>query len=119
MLAAGAVGADILITKYLKNWVRIILLVILIPSIILVTPFAIPVLNLDSFIKFSEFVGLKPGVGERSKQGVLPQFYADRFGWKEMTQKVADVYNTLSPEEKKNAVIFTQNYGEEGAIDYF
>ena len=119
MLAAGSVGADILITRFLKYWVRPILLLLMLPSIILVTPFAVPVLKVDSFINFSEFVGLKPGVGERSEQGILPQFYADRFGWKEMVSKTAEVYNRLSPEEKKKAVIIAQNYGEAGAVDYF
>lgn len=119
MLAAGAVGADLLITQYLKNRARIFLVIVMIPFIILVTPFAIPILSLDSFISFSEFVGLKPGVGERSEQGILPQFYADRFGWKEMTEKVRDVYQKLSADEKKKAIIIAQNYGEAGAIDYY
>ncbi|PKL83225.1 MAG: hypothetical protein CVV24_06120 [Ignavibacteriae bacterium HGW-Ignavibacteriae-3] len=119
MLAAGAVGADILISRYLKDWVRIFIFVLIIPSAVFVTPFAIPVLDLDSFIKFSEFTGLRPSSGERSAQGILPQFFADRFGWKEMAEKVAEVYNKLNEEEKKNVVIFAQNYGEAGAINYY
>jgi len=45
MLAAGALSVDILLEKYLRNWVRPILLISLIPSMILVTPYAIPILN--------------------------------------------------------------------------
>ena len=32
--------------------------------------------------------------------GVLPQIYADMFGWEEMTQQVAAYYHTLSPDEQ-------------------
>ncbi len=119
MLAAGVIGADILIEKYLRNFVRIILVVLVIPFAIIVTPFAIPVLNVDTFIKYSETLGTKPESGERSKLGLLPQFYADRFGWKDMVKKVALAYNKLSPEEKKEVLIFGQNYGEAGAVNFY
>ncbi len=119
MLAAGAVGADFLIEKYLKNWVRIFLLVGIIPSAFIVTPFAIPVLDVEPFIEFTNLTGIKPGSGERSELGVLPQFFADRFGWEEMVQKVSEVYNQLSEEEKQKALILGQNYGEAGAVDYY
>jgi hypothetical protein len=119
VLAAGVIGADYLIEKYLKNYVRVILIVLVIPFAIIVTPFAIPVLNVKSFIKFSERLGIKPESGERSKLGLLPQFYADRFGWEDMVKKVALAYNKLSPEEKKEVLIFGQNYGEAGAVDFY
>jgi hypothetical protein len=40
-------------------------------------------------------------------------------GWKEMTAKTAAAYSTLSNEEKKNTIIFADNYGEAGAINYY
>jgi hypothetical protein len=40
-------------------------------------------------------------------------------GWPEMVQTVAGVYTGLSPEEQKKTAIFTVNYGEAGAIDFF
>lgn len=119
MLAAGVLGADILIEKYLRKWVRILLVLIIIPFVIIIVPYAIPILNVDSFINFSKFIGIKPGANERLKQGILPQFYADRFGWKDMVKQVADVYNTLTEDEKKDVIIFAQNYGETGAINYY
>jgi hypothetical protein len=119
IIAAGIVGTDFIITTYLKNWLRFIMVFILLASAIIITPFAIPVLNVDAFIRFSETLGIKPASGERSHLGILPQFYADRFGWKEMTEKVAEAYNKLSPEEKKKVVIFGQNYGEASAVNYY
>jgi hypothetical protein len=40
-------------------------------------------------------------------------------GWEEMTQKVAKAYETLSDSEKINTVIFCDNYGMAGAVNYY
>jgi len=119
IIAAGVVGAESLTNKYFIKSGRIILLFTLIPSYLLIAPFAIPVLSVESFLKFSEAVGIKPSSGERILTGVLPQFFADRFGWKEMAGKVSEAYNKLSENEKKEVVIFAQNYGEAGAVNYY
>ncbi len=49
----------------------------------------------------------------------LPQDFADMLGWEEMTKKVAAAYHSLTPEEKKNAVIFCNNYGMAGAVNFY
>lgn len=49
----------------------------------------------------------------------LPQDFGDMLGWKEMTEKTAKAYSSLSDEEKKNTFIFADNYGEAGAINYY
>ena len=119
ILAAGAVGIDHLIERYLKNWVRYAFVIFVLPGYLFAVPFSIPVLDVDSFIKYSEATGIKPASGERSQLGLLPQFYADRFGWKEMVKDVEFAYNKLSNEENKKAIIFGQNYGEAGAVNYY
>lgn len=45
--------------------------------------------------------------------------YADMFGWPELAQQTALVYDGLPPDEKATAMIVAQNYGEAGAIDLF
>jgi 4-amino-4-deoxy-L-arabinose transferase-like glycosyltransferase len=119
IIASGIVGLDILIAENGLKWFRYLMIFILVASAVLVTPFSIPVLKVDSFIRYSESLGLKPGNGERSSLGILPQFYADRFGWKEMVEKVSVVYNKLSDDEKKKVLIFAQNYGEASAVNYY
>jgi hypothetical protein len=119
LLAIGAVGADILIERYLKNYIRPLLLILVIPSALIVTPLAIPVLSVEDLVKFQNITGIKPASGERSELGALPQFFADRFGWEEMVEKVAEAYEMLSDEEKEKALVFGQNYGEAGAVDYY
>src|SRR6201999_2075244 len=56
---------------------------------------------------------------ERMKLGVLPQQFADMFGWPEMAADVARVYRTLPPADRARAAIFGQNYGEAAAMDIF
>lgn len=121
ILAAGAVELEKIVERFLTKrvWAYAVIIILLIPSFIVVTPFAIPALPVDDFITFQETIGIKPSSGERSKEGVLPQFFADRFGWEEMVQDVAKAYNKLSKKEKSQVIIIADNYGEAGAIDYY
>jgi 4-amino-4-deoxy-L-arabinose transferase-like glycosyltransferase len=119
MLAAGIVGADYLIQRFTRSFMRIVLVIIVIPFAFIVAPFAIPILNVDSFIKYSQALGVTATNAERSELGMLPQFYSDRFGWEGMVKEVATAYNKLSKEEKKEALIFGQNYGEAGAVNFY
>jgi 4-amino-4-deoxy-L-arabinose transferase-like glycosyltransferase len=56
---------------------------------------------------------------EDLKDHPLPQDFADMLGWEEMTQKVANAYNTLDSNEKKNTILFCDNYGQAGAVNYY
>jgi hypothetical protein len=56
---------------------------------------------------------------ENLESGVLPQNFADQFGWRELTDTVAAIYNRLSADEKAKACIFAGNYGEAGALEFF
>ncbi|MGN6532411.1 MAG: glycosyltransferase family 39 protein [Ginsengibacter sp.] len=49
----------------------------------------------------------------------LPQDFGDMLGWKEMAEKTAKAYSSLSDEEKKQTFIFADNYGEAGAVNYY
>jgi hypothetical protein len=82
-------------------------------------PFALPILPVDVFIRYETVTGIMPPSEERQKLTELPQYYADMFGWKEMAEKVAVVYSSLSPEDRARAVFYGNNYGEAAAIDVF
>ena len=88
---------------------------------LLLAPLAVPVLPVRAYIKYANFLGVGPSAlaGERVKQGLLPQHFADMFGWPQMAAKVADVYHRLPPADRAEAVFFGQNYGEAAAIDIF
>jgi Dolichyl-phosphate-mannose-protein mannosyltransferase len=82
-------------------------------------PVAVPLLPPERFIGYQNALGIAPPKTEVGFDSVLPQHFADRFGWEEMTAKVADVYNSLSPDERAKAAIYGSNYGQAGAIDQF
>ena len=60
-----------------------------------------------------------PSTGEHQTLGVLPQYYADMYGWREMAEKIAAVYWSLPAQDRARAVFFGNNYGEAAAIDVF
>lgn len=43
----------------------------------------------------------------------------DQIGWATYVRQVADVWEAVPSQERENAVIFTSNYGEAGAIDRY
>ena len=49
----------------------------------------------------------------------LPQDYADMLGWEAQVRAVARVYDSLPPEERREAVILAGNYGRAGALDWY
>ena len=64
------------------------------------------------------FLGAAPSAAENHSLGPLPQHFADRFGWREMTDAVARAYAALPIDERGSALIVASNYGEAGALNY-
>jgi hypothetical protein len=81
-------------------------------------PIVLPVMSEDRFIAYQAALGVKPELGERHRQGQLPQFYADMHGWTELVSEVTRAADRLTPVERSNAFIFAQNYGQAGAIEW-
>ncbi|MGA8660471.1 MAG: hypothetical protein WB586_30515, partial [Chthoniobacterales bacterium] len=85
----------------------------------LAAPFALPVLPVKTYIRYSKAMHFQQPPIENWKLGPLPQVYADQFGWEEMVAAVARVYNGLPANLRAKTAIFAQNYGQAGAIDFF
>jgi hypothetical protein len=81
--------------------------------------FAIPVLPVETYIRYAEALHFQPPKIETHRLGPLPQILADQFGWQEMTATVVAVYRSLPPDVQAKTAIFGQNYGQAGAIDLF
>lgn len=93
-------------------------------SVLLVTSFVVlplssPVLRPDLWVRYTTALHLHGANTERVATGPLPQFFADRFGWKEEADIVIQTYRALSPQDQARVCIFGGNYGEAGAIDFF
>ena len=85
----------------------------------IVLPVVVPVLPVEKLMAYQDAIGFKPPKAEVSHDSPLQQIFSDQFGWQEMVEKTAGVYNSLPPEEREKAGIFAGNYGEAGAIDFF
>jgi len=82
-------------------------------------PIALPLLPVEKFVAYQKSIGIEPPKTEVGHSGPLPQHFGDMFGWPEMVEKVAGVYNSLPPDERSRAAIYGSNYGEAGAIDHY
>jgi hypothetical protein len=117
LFAAGGVVWERIVSR--PPWARgkpvLVALVVLLNVVWL--PIVLPILPVDTFIRYQAALGIAPSTEERHRMGPLSQHYADMFGWDEMVAEVARVYRTLTPEEQSHAVVFGQNYGEAGAVE--
>lgn len=93
--------------------------VLLVASAVMLSPFALPVLPVQDFLRYQSALGLKPPQEERSAVGPLSQFYADRFGWREWNEVFTSLYQRLSPAEQRSCFILVRNYGEAAALEFF
>jgi hypothetical protein len=85
----------------------------------LLAPFALPVLAVETYIRYAQALHFQPPKIETFKLGPLPQIYADQFGWEDMAAAVAKIYNGLPPAVRAKTAFFGQNYGQAGAVDLF
>ncbi len=96
---------------------RLFLPILLLAGGLAVAPLSLPILPVESFIRYASALGVGMSAGERHEMGALPQHFADMHGWQEMVAEVARVYRSMPPEEQATAGIYGQNYGEAGAVD--
>jgi hypothetical protein len=119
LFAAGGAGMAYWFKGYLSR--SLIALLCIVPNLILL-PLILPVLNIDRTLSlFGYFRTHVPALDfavtwEDQKKHPLTQDYADMFGWEEMAQKCSEAFHKLTPEQQKQTVLFTDNYGEAGAL---
>lgn len=83
-------------------------------------PMVNPVLPPQGYIAYAKRLHFQAPATEDFKQGpLLPQFYADRFGWRSLANQVASVYRSLSPEDRSQVCIWGDNYGEASAVNVY
>ncbi len=100
-------------------WIKFAYPILLFIGTLFLLPLVLPLLPVKHYISYTNKLNIAPSSNEGKELSQLPQFYADMFGWKKKAQDVAEVFNTLSAEEKKKCAIFSTNYGRCGAIDFY
>jgi len=118
LFAAGAVAFEQIALRRMA-WVRPAYLVLVIAGTVVLAPIFAPILPVETYIRYQKALGLEPPKSENQQNGPLPQYFADEFGWEEMTKAVAKVYFSLPPAERATTAIFANSYGQAGAIDFF
>jgi hypothetical protein len=118
LFPAAAVMAERLVAARFV-WARHAILAAVVLSSSAMLPLALPLLPVDRLVAYQRLIGFTPRAEEHARLDVLPQFVADRFGWKEMAEAVEHAYRALPDDERARTFIFTRNYGEGAAIEYF
>jgi hypothetical protein len=118
LFAGGAVLLEDLSNRTGRSWIREAVMALMIPGV-MVIPFGLPILPVGAYISYTSALGISPSSPEDKQLSELPQFYADMFGWKEQAESIFRAYQSLSEEEKSECVIYADNYGRAGAVDFF
>jgi len=118
LIAFGSVYLEKLISTGWKRSMRpvsiIVVLGLFIPMFFLAFPLKSPAEIKDNNQFYKQFGLLR---WEDGKDHDLPQDFADMIGWSDLAKKVDSVYWQLP--EKEKTLVFCDNYGEAGAINYY
>src|ERR1700733_12376991 len=115
-------GGAVVIENWLANrpfWTRAAVVAILVLASLPFVPMVTWMLPPERLLAYQNAIGFKPAKMEVHHESLLIQPIADQFGWPEMAHEVADIYNSLPPEERAQTGIWAGNYGEAGAINLF
>ncbi len=118
MFAAGAVGFERLTERRFARLKPVYVAAVVLVGW-LMAPMFLPILSPEAFVRYQTTMHFQPPKAERQNNGLLPQYFADQFGWPEMVEKVARVYNSLPPEERARTAIFCNSWGEAAAVDFY
>ena len=123
LLAGGAVSIELWLDRWRltsgKKWPRVAVVAVIAAAGMILAPLALPLLPPDKYVAYEHTLRVAPAKTEVNHQGPLPQIWGDQFGWPELVSQVAQIYNSLPPQERSQAAILTGNYGEAGAVDLF
>jgi len=116
LVALGAVAFE----RFISNsFLRTSFVCLIVMGGLIALPLGLPVLPIDTFLRYLKVVPYGNVKTERDATVALPQLYADMFGWQNLAESVAQVYRSIPAEQRANCAIAAGNYGEAGAIDYY
>ena len=119
LFAAGSAQLERLTTGRAWIWAKPALAAAIAAVGIAYGPTVLPVLSVPHFLAWEKMLGVQQQQFEHNQPSVLPQIYADMYGWEEMAERVGAFYRTLPPDVQQKTGIFANNYGDAGAIDFF
>jgi hypothetical protein len=118
LLAGGGVMVERLGRRW-KGAIPLTLGALLVASGVVAAPLAMPVLPVETYIRYAHLLGVSPSTPETLQLAELPQFFADMQGWEGLAQDVSKVYLSIPAEERPTTVALVGNYGEAGALELY
>lgn len=122
LFAGGGIAIEIWFrkkAKFIPYLVIILMAIFLIP----ILPLSLPVYSYEKMIDYGKWAsnnGFKEAFRwEDGNYYPLPQDYADMTGWEETVKNVADLYHSLSEDEKSKTLIYASHYGQAGALQLY
>src|SRR3984885_2935838 len=101
LMAAGGVALEAFFAAAKRRWMAVAFPALLIIAGLVTLPFGTPLLPVDAFLRYSRLLPYTNSVKtERDATPVLPQLYADMFGWENMATQIAHVYRALPQSER-------------------
>jgi hypothetical protein len=120
VFAGGAYLFEQIVAQRRWRWVRPAITAVLALSGILLAPIAMPMLSPSLFVgSYSHLTASGNSGAGQSTTSAFPQYLGDRFGWRELASTMQQAYRQLPPAEQAQACIFTGNYGEAGALNFY
>ena len=119
LLAAGAVAIERWSASGNRRWLRASYPALIAVTGLMIALNTLPLLPPETYVRYTQFIGISQPKFENRQASELPQLLADRWGWPEMVAAVARVYDSLPGGERAKTAIFGSNYGEAGAIDFY
>jgi hypothetical protein len=117
--AAGAVGIEHFLKSYRRRTAQVAIAVLMIAGGIILAPAFMPLLKPAALKTHLSRLGLKFDIEEGKIGEPIPQWLADRIGWRELAAGVGKVYHALPAEEKRNCIIVCDDYGPGGAMEIY
>ncbi len=117
LFAAGARPIAHLLA--LRRGLRVAYPALLFVTGLVIAPEAFPLLPLDTFLRYQHIVDVRGIKMERHPKGRVPQQFADQLGWTRLVSTLARAYDRLTPQQQREAVILTHDYGQASAVDFF
>ncbi|MEI6682274.1 MAG: glycosyltransferase family 39 protein [Bacteroidota bacterium] len=119
LMASGAVAMEQYLRPASRRAAQISTGLLILAGGIMAAPVSCPLFSPAATKQYISRLGLHFDL-EAGKMGEpLPQWLADRIGWRELTAEVARVYRSLPEKERQNCVIISTNYGEAGALELY
>ncbi len=119
MMAAGGVAWERWTSGRRWRWGRWAMTANLAVGLMIFLPLALPVMSPDGLDAYQKRLGIVPNTGEVGHDSELPQYFSDRFGWRNLARVVAEVGEQLPAGDRERAIVLGRNYGHAGALEYW